>query len=148
MVRELRCASAARNEKSRRGGTPEGFPPRRLTDQRASRHRRAALYLVIRNLGVAAKSLHASNTFTAFQTKILDRIRISSSAEAVVGDDSSAAHIHSRPPNRDAKSKRRFPPGKFFKAGTAMANEQPHVQRYWEIVDGGKLIREPLVADR
>jgi len=29
-----------------------------------------------------------------------------------------------------------------------MANEQPHVQRYWEIVDGGKLIREPLVADR
>jgi len=29
-----------------------------------------------------------------------------------------------------------------------MVNEQPHVQRYWEIVDGGKPIGVPLVADR
>ena len=39
-----------KNEKSRRGGTPEGIPPRRLTRQRAPRHSRVALYLVIRQL--------------------------------------------------------------------------------------------------
>jgi hypothetical protein len=29
-----------------------------------------------------------------------------------------------------------------------MANEQPHVQRWWKTVDGGKPIGVPLVADR
>jgi len=29
-----------------------------------------------------------------------------------------------------------------------MVNEQPHVQRYWEIVDGGKPIGVPLMAER
>jgi len=38
----------AKNEKSRRGGTPEGTRPRRLTFQPASRQSRVALYLVIR----------------------------------------------------------------------------------------------------
>ena len=33
------------NRKSRRGGTPEGIRPRRLTRQRAPRHGRAALHL-------------------------------------------------------------------------------------------------------
>ena len=39
-----------RKQKSRRGGTPEGIRPRRLTRQRAPRHGRVALYLVIRQL--------------------------------------------------------------------------------------------------
>jgi len=38
----------AKNEKSRRGGTPQGVRPRRLTLQPASRQSRVALYLVIR----------------------------------------------------------------------------------------------------
>ena len=39
-----------RKQKSRRGGTPEGIRPRRLTLQRAPRYGRVALYLVIRQL--------------------------------------------------------------------------------------------------
>ena len=35
-------------KKSRRGGSPEGVPPRRLTLERAPRHGRVALHLVIR----------------------------------------------------------------------------------------------------
>ena len=39
-----------RKQKSRRGGTPEGIRPRRLTLQRAPRQSRVALHLVIRQL--------------------------------------------------------------------------------------------------
>ena len=39
-----------RNKKSRRGGTPRGIRPRRLTRQRAPRPSRVAFYLVIRQL--------------------------------------------------------------------------------------------------
>jgi hypothetical protein len=44
-----------RNEKSRRGRPPEGFPPRRLTDEQAARHCRAALYLVFQHLQTEQK---------------------------------------------------------------------------------------------
>jgi hypothetical protein len=39
----------AKNKKSRRGGTPEGIRPRRLTLQQAPRQSRVALYPVIRS---------------------------------------------------------------------------------------------------
>ena len=39
-------------KKSRRDGTPEGIRPRRLTLQRASRHSRVALQLVVRRLEI------------------------------------------------------------------------------------------------
>ena len=50
----VRCgrSCASKNEKSRRGRTPGGIRPRRLTRQRAPRQRRVALYLVIRQLRI------------------------------------------------------------------------------------------------
>jgi hypothetical protein len=53
-----------------------------------------------------------------------------------------------RPPNRPATVKGSLPPRGFVKAGTAMENEQPHVQRWRNTVDGGKPIGVPLMADR
>src|SRR4051795_2884945 len=38
-------------QKSRRGGTPQGIQPRRLTRQRAPQHSRVALCLVVRRPG-------------------------------------------------------------------------------------------------
>src|SRR5207248_2797319 len=47
-----------RDEKSRRRGTPQGVPRRRLTRQRAPRHGRVALHLVIRRLRSSISRRH------------------------------------------------------------------------------------------
>jgi hypothetical protein len=49
---------------------------------------------------------------------------------------------------RPAKVKCSLPPRAVVKVGTAMENEQPHVQRWMNTVDGGKPMGVPLVADR
>ena len=58
-LRRLRPFRCTGNKKSRRDGTPEGIRPRRLTRQRAPRHGRVALYLVIRRFRWEAASDYA-----------------------------------------------------------------------------------------
>ena len=50
-------------QKSRRGGTPEGVRPRRLTRQQAPRPSRVALHLVVRRLGINVLAERFSGLF-------------------------------------------------------------------------------------
>src|SRR5205085_11014916 len=50
-----------KRKKSRRGGTPEGVRPRRLTRQQAPRSVRVALHLVIRRPGLKIRAEPTSN---------------------------------------------------------------------------------------
>jgi hypothetical protein len=66
---------------------------------------------------------------------------------ATCGRGNASPH-HTRPPNRPATVKDSLLRRGFANFGTAMANEQPHVQRWWKTVDGGKPIGVPLMAVR
>jgi hypothetical protein len=56
-TRTQRLATKHIHKKSRCGGTPEGIRPHRLTLQRTPRHRRVALYLVIRRTFLVTRAI-------------------------------------------------------------------------------------------
>ena len=53
----MRTPLAASNKKSRRGGAPEGLPPRRPTLQRTPRQGRGVFHLVIRQTSPVARAI-------------------------------------------------------------------------------------------